>query len=34
MRVAASFADDTMAKPFLSSDLLVRVGRLVACAKA
>jgi DNA-binding response OmpR family regulator len=35
LRMAASFgADDTVAKPFLSSDLLVRVGRLVARAKA
>jgi DNA-binding response OmpR family regulator len=35
LHMAASFgADDTMSKPFLSSDLLVRVGRLVARAKA
>jgi DNA-binding response OmpR family regulator len=35
LRMAASFgADDMLAKPFHSRDLLVRVGRLVACAKA
>ena len=35
LRMAAAFgADDTMSKPFLSSDLLVRVERLVARAKA
>jgi DNA-binding response OmpR family regulator len=35
LRMAAAFgADDTIAKPFLSSDLLVRVERLVARARA